>query len=187
MLYAANDTLQFVRFFVCSCTRDICSGRQCPAVLTVAILHAAACTGCNVCMSWGHLLAAAGFTHHAAAQAIECMWISGGHMSPTCNALHGPHAAYACVVLAAIRASPIRQPISPPCHECSAGKVCAEYIWIGGTEQDLRCKTKVLSKVPKTVADLPKWNYDGSSTDQAPGGCPARATVACRHCRHSDA
>jgi glutamine synthetase len=49
------------------------------------------------------------------------------------------------------------------------GKVCAEYIWIGGTEQDLRCKTKVLSKAPKSVSDLPKWNYDGSSTDQAPG------------------
>lgn len=49
------------------------------------------------------------------------------------------------------------------------GKVVAEYIWIGGTEQDLRCKTRVLNKVPKSVGDLPKWNYDGSSTNQAPG------------------
>ena len=50
-----------------------------------------------------------------------------------------------------------------------AGKVSAEYVWLGGTMQDLRCKTKVLDSVPKGVEDLPKWNYDGSSTDQAPG------------------
>ena len=35
--------------------------------------------------------------------------------------------------------------------------------------QDLRCKTKVLDEAPKSIEDLPKWNYDGSSTDQAPG------------------
>nr|ADB12589.1 glutamine synthetase II [Pseudochlorella pringsheimii] len=49
------------------------------------------------------------------------------------------------------------------------GKISAEYVWLGGTMQDLRCKTRVLDKAPKSVADLPKWNYDGSSTDQAPG------------------
>jgi len=49
------------------------------------------------------------------------------------------------------------------------GKIVAEYIWIGGTEQDLRCKTRVLNKVPKGPEDLPTWNYDGSSTNQAPG------------------
>lgn len=47
--------------------------------------------------------------------------------------------------------------------------VMAEYIWIGGTGQDLRGKTKTLSKAPKSVADLPIWNFDGSSTEQAPG------------------
>ena len=31
----------------------------------------------------------------------------------------------------------------------------------------LTCRT--LDKVPKSVDDLPKWNYDGSSTGQAPG------------------
>ena len=49
------------------------------------------------------------------------------------------------------------------------GKVAAEYVWIGGTGYDLRSKTKTLSKKPSKVEDLPVWNFDGSSTDQAPG------------------
>jgi len=32
--------------------------------------------------------------------------------------------------------------------------------------QDLRSKTRTLPSVPKSPADLPKWNYDGSSTGQ---------------------
>lgn len=49
------------------------------------------------------------------------------------------------------------------------GKVAAEYVWLGGSMSDLRSKTKTLNKVPKSVDDLPDWNYDGSSTGQAPG------------------
>jgi len=48
------------------------------------------------------------------------------------------------------------------------GKVMAEYIWIDGTN-DLRSKTKTLFKEPKSVDELPEWNFDGSSTGQAPG------------------
>lgn len=51
------------------------------------------------------------------------------------------------------------------------GKVAAEYVWIGGSGSDLRSKTKTLEKLPKSIEDLPKWNYDGSSTGQAPGKC----------------
>jgi hypothetical protein len=97
------------------------------------------------------------------------MWISAAHMSPRAQLLTR-RTSIVRVVLAAIDIAAPSAGLTPSHLDCAAGKVCAEYIWIGGTEQDLRCKTKVLSKAPKSVSDLPKWNYDGSSTDQAPGG-----------------
>jgi glutamine synthetase len=48
-------------------------------------------------------------------------------------------------------------------------KIQAEYIWLGGSGHDIRSKTKTLDKEVKSCADLPVWNYDGSSTGQAPG------------------
>ena len=43
-----------------------------------------------------------------------------------------------------------------------------EYIWIGGSGADIRSKTKVSKgKIYESVAELPAWNYDGSSTGQA--------------------
>jgi glutamine synthetase len=47
-------------------------------------------------------------------------------------------------------------------------KCQAEYVWIDGSG-GLRSKGRTLDSVPRTIADLPKWNYDGSSTEQAPG------------------
>lgn len=53
------------------------------------------------------------------------------------------------------------------------GKVMAEYVWIGGAHTtggfDMRSKTKTLDSMPTSIKDLPDWNYDGSSTNQAPG------------------
>ena len=54
--------------------------------------------------------------------------------------------------------------------EVPAGKLQAEYIWIGGSGMDLRCKTKTIERNEVTSLDqLPVWNFDGSSTGQAPG------------------
>jgi len=48
-------------------------------------------------------------------------------------------------------------------------RVQATYIWIDGTGQGLRSKTKTLESKPSKVEDLPVWNYDGSSCGQADG------------------
>ncbi|GMN46563.1 hypothetical protein TIFTF001_015747 [Ficus carica] len=47
--------------------------------------------------------------------------------------------------------------------------IIAEYIWIGGSGIDVRSKARTISKPVEHPSELPKWNYDGSSTGQAPG------------------
>jgi glutamine synthetase len=46
-----------------------------------------------------------------------------------------------------------------------------EYVWLDGylPEPNLRSKTKIVDAEPKTVADVPMWGFDGSSTQQAEG------------------
>jgi glutamine synthetase len=46
--------------------------------------------------------------------------------------------------------------------------VLAEYVWLDAYQVP-RSKTKTLTSRPKSLDDLPVWNYDGSSTDQADG------------------
>jgi len=48
------------------------------------------------------------------------------------------------------------------------GTILAEYIWID-SDNGVRSKTRTIFKEPKSVEDLPEWNFDGSSTGQAPG------------------
>jgi len=44
-----------------------------------------------------------------------------------------------------------------------------EYVWIGGGNNALRGKTKVVNGEVNSVSDLSDWNFDGSSTEQAQG------------------
>ena len=49
-------------------------------------------------------------------------------------------------------------------------RIQAEYIWIGGSGKDVRCKTMSLDKVPESLAQLRVWNFDGAC--RGPAGCP---------------
>ena len=61
-----------------------------------------------------------------------------------------------------------------------AEKVLAEYVWVDAVG-NTRSKTRTLdAKKTKSVEELPKWNFDGSSTDQAPGD---DSEVILRPCR----
>ena len=44
----------------------------------------------------------------------------------------------------------------------------AEYIWIGGSGSDIRSKTMCIPQICSKLEDFPIWNFDGSSTQQAP-------------------
>lgn len=59
-------------------------------------------------------------------------------------------------------------------------KVLAEYVWVDAVGS-CRSKTRTLpASKAKSVETIPKWNFDGSSTGQAPGD---DSEVILRPCR----
>jgi len=59
-------------------------------------------------------------------------------------------------------------------------KILAEYVWVDA-KGETRSKTRTLPKAKgEAVENLPRWNFDGSSTDQAPGD---DSEVILRPCR----
>jgi len=48
------------------------------------------------------------------------------------------------------------------------GSIMAEYVWIDA-ESNVRSKSRTLKEQEYKPEDLPIWNFDGSSTGQAPG------------------
>ena len=48
-------------------------------------------------------------------------------------------------------------------------RVMATYVWIDGSGENTRAKTKTLYHYPETPKELPVWNFDGSSTGQSHG------------------
>lgn len=53
-----------------------------------------------------------------------------------------------------------------------------DYIWLGGNNE-IRTKSRTveIDALVPTVADIPKWNYDGSSTGQAPSEGDTEVTL----------
>ena len=65
------------------------------------------------------------------------------------------------------------------------GKSKLEYIWLDGYKptQSLRSKTRIESNFNGTLEECPMWSFDGSSTEQAPGGssdCLLKPVYICK-------
>lgn len=57
-----------------------------------------------------------------------------------------------------------------------------EYVWLDGNKtQSARSKIKVLQEWDGSLDSIPKWNFDGSSTNQAPGNDSERLLLPVRH------
>lgn len=88
----------------------------------------------------------------AARVAVDEMPIQGSHYL-----INSPNAALSKTILIKYMDLPV------------TGKIQATYVWIDGTGENLRCKDRTVEFIPDDPSQLPIWNFDGSSTDQATG------------------
>jgi len=59
-----------------------------------------------------------------------------------------------------------------------------EYVWLdGNSPQNLRSKIKVIQNWDGSLDSIPLWNFDGSSTNQAPGSSSERFLHPVKHYR----
>ncbi len=66
-----------------------------------------------------------------------------------------------------------------------------EYVWLDGYKptQSLRSKTKIEKDFSGKLEDCPMWSFDGSSTEQAPGGssdCLLKPVFICKDPQRKD-
>ena len=61
----------------------------------------------------------------------------------------------------------------------SSSKTIVQYVWLGGNNE-FRSKTRVLYENIQVLSQVPKWNYDGSSTEQADGTDSEIILVPCK-------
>ena len=48
-------------------------------------------------------------------------------------------------------------------------RVQVMYVWIDGSGEGMRCKSRTLEQEPQKPEDCPEWTFDGSSTKQSEG------------------
>jgi len=85
-------------------------------------------------------------------------------VAPPSAAVRAPRAAVSMAEFVNLDSKVLDRYMALPVED----KIQAEYLWIDAVGE-VRSKCRTVLKSKATLDQLPNWNYDGSSTDQAPG------------------